>query len=454
MTKSRDKCSIFIRLYYIVFELVAKKRFARKDVNLNEIHTLVLTVLTTGLLMWSYALVAFFYIDHPTPAIVGFSASLIHLFSPLLYRVSKNTLMICSVMLGSGVIHQATFSYYTGGFESFILIWFGVIPMLAGIIAGRKGLMIWCGIVSFIAGSFFYLLLNDHQFPMLIDTKGLLLARALIIFGYIFLSTVLIFSFLTLRDYHDKKLMAEKDKVQNLFRILFHDITNPLVIMDNYIRKFRRVYHDECQNQEIEENENLSKYLYKIENSVIILKEISHSVRRMHAAEHGKLKLDIKPTSLNDSIRYVTHLLSENLKVKQLKINYDFNKYRKLYVSVDPTIFKNQVLANLLTNAIKFSEIGENINIHVDYLDKNYVEICVQDHGIGIPQAMIENLFEGDKDTSRTGTSGETGTGFGMLIVKTFMEKFNGEINVQSVEKSHLSQNHGTTIKLKLRYRA
>jgi signal transduction histidine kinase len=67
-----------------------------------------------------------------------------------------------------------------------------------------------------------------------------------------------------------------------------------------------------------------------------------------------------------------------------------------------------------------------------------------------MPKVLQDQLFDINKKTSRTGTSGETGTGFGMHIMKSFVEMYGGEIFIESQERKE-NQNSGTTIKLSLK---
>src|SRR5690606_26458780 len=106
---------------------------------------------------WGYGFLAYFTISSPIPWIVGFLCSFIHLLSPILFRVTKNTFLITNIALMAGVTHQGTYTYYTGGFMSHILIWYGLIPVLGGLVAGPRGGILWFFITTFISLCFFIL---------------------------------------------------------------------------------------------------------------------------------------------------------------------------------------------------------------------------------------------------------------------------------------------------------
>lgn len=88
------------------------------------------------------------------------------------------------------------------------------------------------------------------------------------------------------------------------------------------------------------------------------------------------------------------------------------------------------ILRNLVSNAIKFTKTGY---ITIDAaLARNNVLISVEDTGIGIPPAILQQLFEGRKNTSRKGTRNEGGAGLGLSLVKELVEKMEGSITVES----------------------
>lgn len=75
----------------------------------------------------------------------------------------------------------------------------------------------------------------------------------------------------------------------------------------------------------------------------------------------------------------------------------------------------------------------------------SFTELEVIDYGIGIPENLLKKLFSSTADTSRTGTEGELGTGFGMPIVKAAVEACQGHIQVQSSTEKTQNKRRGTT---------
>jgi two-component system, sensor histidine kinase and response regulator len=119
-------------------------------------------------------------------------------------------------------------------------------------------------------------------------------------------------------------------------------------------------------------------------------------------------------------------------------------------VMVEKTSFINSVINNILTNAIKFSHPDSAIEINASIADKK-VSVSFRDNGIGIPDGILKDLFDLDKATSRAGTQDESGTGWGMPLVKNFVEAYGGKITITSSEKDTGTRKRGTEVLLTLR---
>ena len=97
---------------------------------------------------------------------------------------------------------------------------------------------------------------------------------------------------------------------------------------------------------------------------------------------------------------------------------------------------------NILTNALKFSHPQSKILIRADRKEDG-LRLSVRDFGIGIPPDLLQDLFDITKATSRAGTGGESGTGFGMPLMKRFINSYGGRIEIHSREKT---EDHGTEV--------
>ena len=91
----------------------------------------------------------------------------------------------------------------------------------------------------------------------------------------------------------------------------------------------------------------------------------------------------------------------------------------------------NSILLNLITNAIKFTRRGGKIEVIISQRAKS-AEVTIRDHGVGMTDETIFNLFQIEMSKSLPGTEGETGTGLGLVLTKKFIEQNGGTIKVQS----------------------
>lgn len=424
-----------LRWYFHLFNFVAEKRLRSYDLDKRTMHTHLVVVLTTGILMWGYALVALFTIKSPIPGYTGILCSLAHLLSPLIFRVSNNKYLATNVLIGAGMVHQATYSYWTGGFESHLLIWFGILPMIGGIVVGIRGALTWGFITTLVSIIYLVLLLNGYQFPNEISKSGRLLSQAMLVFGWIFLSSSIVMVYSGLTANYESLLQEQSKKIEDLFRVLFHDLANPLgrIAIGISIAKKHMPEGDGHRGLEIAKSASDS------------MLEITQNVRKMYAVSKGKANVDLTMTSLDTAVHYVQKVYASDLEKKQLKLQYDLDKIKNYFVQVEPVSFNNQVFGNIISNAIKFSPVGGKISVDVFGAPNGRICVEVKDHGIGIPKSLQDHLFDINKKTSRTGTGGESGTGFGMHIMKSFVELYGGEIFVDSKESL------GTTIRINLK---
>lgn len=428
-----------IRLYLRLFNYIARERKIAKDLPDSYIHTNLTAVITTGLLMWSYAIVATLCIRHPIAGIVGIAASIVHLLSPLLYKRSNNYFLISNVFIAAGMIHQATFAYFTGGFDSYILIWFGILPMLSGVIAGKKGTITWSIITSAVLIVFLVLKLTGFQFPNVITHTGLIISQILILFGWIFISSIVIWAYVLQVEKNTDQLESSYKMNQNLINILSHDIATPLTVITSKIRKVLKTPLEESQALD------LGKAAYAAER----LNDITKSVRELYLSELDKREISIQEVDIKLLLTELYDIYVDRLEQKNITFKFSIDDNTKILNS-NRSLILHQVLGNLLSNAIKFSPMNGEIKIQVSKKDNTLIEFRVEDAGEGIPHKMRNDIFEVKLSKSLIGTNGEVGTGLGLPIVKSCVTRLGGAISCES--KTAQEGNSGTIFKIEFPY--
>jgi len=204
--------------------------------------------------------------------------------------------------------------------------------------------------------------------------------------------------------------------------IAAHDLRNPIGIVMGYIKMMKDGLFGEVSQPQIE-------IFKKVENTTGNMLNMVNDLLDISAIETGKLVMNPKEVDLaaflNESYEY-NHLLALQKKI-ELKLELESNLPKLI---MDPERI-NQVLTNLITNAIKFSYPGTVILVKARREDDS-VHISVQDQGQGIPEDEISKIFQDFGRTSVRPTAGEKSTGLGLAICKRMVEAHGGSIWVKS----------------------
>jgi PAS domain S-box-containing protein len=150
--------------------------------------------------------------------------------------------------------------------------------------------------------------------------------------------------------------------------------------------------------------------------------------------ESDRMELEIHPFDIRNTIEEVFDLLTPNAIQKKVDLFYTMDPAIQAEVIGDLTRFR-QILVNLVSNAIKFTEYGEVI---VNIEEKNrseenvYIEFSVKDTGIGIPSSKIRSLFKPFSQVDASTSRKYGGTGLGLAICAKLVEMMGGQISVTS----------------------
>ena len=179
---------------------------------------------------------------------------------------------------------------------------------------------------------------------------------------------------------------------------------------------------------------NQKEHVSIIKSSVEILVSIINDILDYSKLENGKLKLENNPFNLRDLLKGIYELL----KIKAQEKNLSFKVYMERTIPsfiFGDRVRLNQILMNLLGNAIKFTNIGFvvlNIRLVKETHEDIEISFSVKDSGIGIPQEKLDEIFNRFEQAHGT-TSVFGGTGLGLSIAKSLVELQEGNINVKSV---------------------
>lgn len=235
-------------------------------------------------------------------------------------------------------------------------------------------------------------------------------------------------------------ITANMEELKKLIRALSHDLSNPLSVILGWSEVGERQTPKEVHPK-------LHSIFSKIVVAANAQKDIIEHFKMMRAIADGKNELKLSRIPLLDAIKQIEATFEQRFLEKKINFSYDASSFANLQIIAERTSLYHNVFNNLISNAIKFSLIGGAIEIKVTR-DQDFILVSVCDQGIGIPKELLMNIFSTDKATSRKGTQGEEGTGFGMSVIKSYMHRYGGKIKIESRNIQEFPDDHGTCITL------
>lgn len=186
----------------------------------------------------------------------------------------------------------------------------------------------------------------------------------------------------------------------------------------------------------IDNKEQVRDYLSKIASSSSHLLSLINDVLDMSRIESGRLHLEEAECNLSDVMHELRNILLSDLKARKLEFFIDTVDLFDEEVICDK-LRLNQILLNLLGNAMKFTEPGGSVSVRIiekpgKSVETALFEFHVKDTGIGMSEEFLEHIFEPFERERNSTVSGIQGTGLGMSITKNIVEMMNGTISVKS----------------------
>jgi signal transduction histidine kinase len=216
-----------------------------------------------------------------------------------------------------------------------------------------------------------------------------------------------------------EKLNEEKNR---FLGIAAHDLRNPL----NAIQMYSEFLLDEAADAL---NQEQMGFVSIIHSSSRFMLELVNDLLDVAKIESGKLELELSNTDLVRLIERNVVLNSAMASKKQIELHFEHDDYVP-NVQIDTSKIE-QVLNNLITNALKFSSSGSVIKVNLVRTD-NEVILSVKDQGQGIPSDDLDKLFKPFQRTSVKTTGGEESTGLGLAIVRKIVLGHKGRVWVES----------------------
>lgn len=224
---------------------------------------------------------------------------------------------------------------------------------------------------------------------------------------------------------HSDKLAA----IGRLAAGVAHEINNPLAIINEKAGLMKDIiqYGDLAQNKD-----RFTQLIDSIQDSVTRCRTITHRLLSFSKKiDRGREDFDI-----NEAIKEVVGFIEKEIQTKGINMIFNFQENLPKIITDKGQL--QQVLLNIINNAVDAVEQGGTIDIKTVLLDTNHMEISIKDNGPGIPKDKLKRIFEPFYTTKKKGT------GLGLYISYGIIKKLGGDIQVES------EVGKGTIFKLKI----
>ncbi|HJN35339.1 MAG TPA: ATP-binding protein [Prochlorococcaceae cyanobacterium Fu_MAG_50] len=217
-----------------------------------------------------------------------------------------------------------------------------------------------------------------------------------------------------------ERLSQSWDQQRQFVSAVSHELRTPLTIIKGYLhRTLRR--GDNLREEQIKGLRTAEEESTRVKNLLDDLLDLSRS-------DSGRLNFSNQALRLSDLLQQAVEIASSNIKRPlRLELPQDLGA-RHMLCRADPDRLR-QILLDLIENADKYSPPGRPVTLRLTY-QQEMMQIEVEDHGIGIPEAETEKIFNRFFRASNSPPNG--GSGLGLSVVKLLVEGMGGTITVNS----------------------
>lgn len=211
----------------------------------------------------------------------------------------------------------------------------------------------------------------------------------------------------------------------NFLKTMSHELRTPMHGVLGMAELTLLTNLDKKQRQYLETIYNASQAMTGILNDILDITKI----------EANSVELNITNFKLKKVVKTIIHLFSGSASTKNIDLTYTIQKEIPEFITGDPNRL-NQVLSNLLGNAIKFTEEGSislNVSIFKKEKETLYLQFDVIDTGIGIAEENLSYIFQKFTQEDSSSTRKYGGMGLGLSIVKNLVDLMEGEISIESL---------------------
>jgi signal transduction histidine kinase len=219
-----------------------------------------------------------------------------------------------------------------------------------------------------------------------------------------------------------KALKSQEEFIVNIS----HELKTPLNVLFSSVQLFS-LYSNSGSLDKM--RISIIKYIGSMKQNCYRLSKLINNIVDSSKIETGFFELHLSNNNIVEVVEDIVMSVTNFTESKGLNIIFDTDT-EEIIIACDPEKIERVVL-NLLSNAIKFSDKGDEIFISVK--DKNkFVEILVEDNGIGIEEKNLDKIFDRFKQIDKSLSRNAGGTGIGLSLVKSIVELHDGSIYAES----------------------
>lgn len=222
---------------------------------------------------------------------------------------------------------------------------------------------------------------------------------------------------------HIQKIIKQQEE---FFANISHELKTPINVIYSAAQLFGRY----SQQGSLDEKKNLIiRYLDTMTKNCLRLSRLVNNIVDLSKIDAGFYELNKSNQNIVSIVEEIVMSVIEYAESKELSIIFDTDVEEKS-IACDPEKIE-RIILNLISNAIKFSNIGDEIRVVV--LDRDeYVEISVTDNGTGIDKFQLDKIFDRFKQVDKSLSRNAEGTGIGLSITRAIVELHGGKISVES----------------------
>lgn len=234
------------------------------------------------------------------------------------------------------------------------------------------------------------------------------------------------------REEELEELNATKDR---FFSIVSHDLRGPLGgfyrLTETMVREIQNLSQQEIKEAMTGVHQS-AEHMYKLLENLLEWSRL----------QLGKVELQQDTFDLSEALSGILELMKSQ--TSQKNIHLDLHPPTQPVTVCADINMLGTIVRNLVSNAIKFTPRGGEVDISIDKKDENFARVTITDNGVGMDRATLSSLFHIGNPKRQSGTENEQGTGLGLILCKELVEKHGGIISADS------SPNKGSTFQFTL----